>query len=125
MGVAVRTVALSVTGKPRRIGTPVSNPRIWPSVFDSDVPTLGNFDLFHFYRFVVVVVVTVYCLVRIASFVWWWCGFGRGASRVESLVRRYLHVLLLRLRWRRFLYELTVIGGLCVTLVLLLRLHWE
>jgi hypothetical protein len=84
-----------------------------------------QFDLFEFYRFMLTVLVSVYGTIRIALFIWHWHGVT-GRTRVGSaLLYRYLFVLLLRARFRRFAYELITIGGLASILVLLVHLHWR
>jgi len=84
-----------------------------------------HFDLFEFYRFMLTVLVTVYGVVRLAVFIWQWQG-AAGQARVGSaFLYRYLIVLLLRARLRRFAYEFTTIGGLAAILVLLIHLHWR
>ena len=84
---------------------------------------MGGFDLFEFFRFLLSVLVCVYCTCRLATVIWAWQGFGRDGSVGSALLRRYLIALVLRARFRRFLYEFSVIGGLSACLVVLLRLH--
>jgi hypothetical protein len=85
---------------------------------------MPSFDLFELYRFLLASLVCVYVTVRLVAFIWQWQGFGRGGQVGSALLRQYLIVLLLRIRLRRFVYELMVIGGLAAVLVLLLRMHW-
>lgn len=85
---------------------------------------MEHFDLFAFYRFVLAALVCIYGTVRLVMFVWWWQGFGRDGPVGSAMLYRYLIVLLLRARFRRFVYEFAVIGGLVGALVLLLRLHY-
>lgn len=82
------------------------------------------FDLFGFYRFLLAVLVGCYAAIRVGIFVW---HLQRDVDDVlgSALLRRYVTVLLLRMRLRGFLYELSVIGGLTYVLFLLVRLHWR
>ena len=86
---------------------------------------MHDFDLFDFYRFMLTVLVGTYSAVRLAAFIWRWQSGGVRSAVGSTLGYRYLVVLLLRLRFRGFIYEFSVIGGLFVLLVLLIRLHWS
>ena len=83
-----------------------------------------GFDLFEFYRFLLAVLVCVYSTIRLITFIWRWHYAGADGWIGSALVRRYVIVLLLRLRFQRFVYEFLLIGGLATILFLLLRLHW-
>ena len=85
---------------------------------------MGGFDLFEFYRFLLAVLVGCYCTIRLVVLIWRWES-AAGSLLGSAVLRRYVAVLLLRLRFRRFVYELSVIGGLAVVLVLLIRMHWR
>jgi len=84
-----------------------------------------SFDLFHFYRFLLTVVVTVYGLIRLTLFIWRWQGLADRTQGGAMVLYRYFVVLLLRARFRRFLLELSAIGGLAAVLVLLILWHWR
>ena len=84
---------------------------------------MRGFDLFEFYRFLLAVLVCTYGTIKLILFIWYWHRTGGEGWVGPALVRRYVIVLLLRLRFRRFAYEFLVIGGLAGVLVLLLRLH--
>lgn len=84
-----------------------------------------SFDLFHFYRFLLTLLVTVYGLIRLTLFIWQWQGFAGRTQGGAILLYRYFVVLLLRARFRRFLFELCTIGGLAAVLVLLILWHWR
>lgn len=85
---------------------------------------MGAFDLFGFYRFLLAVLVGCYAVIRTGLFVWH-LQRDLDAALGSALARRYLTVLLLRMRLRGFLYELSVMGGLTYVLFLLVRLHWQ
>ena len=84
-----------------------------------------HFDLFEFYRYMLAVLVTVYSVVRLTLFIWRWQGAAGRARGGSEIVYRYLVVLLLRARFRRFAYELAVIGGLLLILAVLIIMHWR
>ncbi len=86
---------------------------------------MGGFDLFEFYRFFLALLVCIYGTARLIAFIWRSSVVGTGGQLSSALLRRYVIVLLLRLRFRRFLYEFVVIGGLASILILLLWLHWR
>ena len=83
-----------------------------------------RFDLFEFYRFVLATLAGVYSLIRLIMIIWWW---QRDADALlgSAMARRYVTVLLFRLRFRRFVYEAVVLGGLTWVLLLLIRSHWQ
>jgi hypothetical protein len=85
---------------------------------------MGHFDLFGFFRFMLAVLVTAYGMIRLIFLIWRWQGISGRVRMGSPVLYRYVIVLLLRARLRRFAYELSVIGGLVVVLVLLIRLHW-
>lgn len=70
------------------------------------------------------VLVSIYTTGRVITFIWQWQVAGEGWFG-SALLHRYVVVLLLRMRFRRFAYELIVIGGLLLLLALLIRAHWE
>ncbi len=86
---------------------------------------MHGFDLFEFYRFLLAVLVCAYGTIRLIVFIWRWQGTMNAGWMGSALLRRYATVLLLRLRFRAFAYELSVIGALTLVLALLLRLHWR
>lgn len=65
-----------------------------------------------------------YTAIRLALLLWRWQEMADDALGT-AMVRRYVVILLLRLRIRRFLPELTAVGALGVVLALLVRLHWQ
>jgi hypothetical protein len=83
-----------------------------------------GFDLFEFYRFMLAVLVGIYGTGRLVTFIWQWQAAANGWLG-SAVLRRYVVVLLLRMRFRRFAYELATIGGLLLTLGLLIHAHWH
>ena len=85
---------------------------------------MPSFDLFEFYRFLLFVLAASYSLVRVVLFIWWW-QVSADSVLGGAMVRRYLSVLLLRVRFWRFLYEFVVMAGLASILLVLIQLHWS
>lgn len=85
---------------------------------------MPSFDLFEFYRFLLFVLAASYSLVRVVFFIWWW-QVSADSVLGGAMVRRYLSVLLLRVRFWRFLYEFVVMAGLASILLVLIQLHWS
>ena len=84
---------------------------------------MRDFDLFEFYRFMLVVLLTVYSTLKLILFIWSWQG-SAGETRLGSkLAYRYAISLLLGVRVHRFLYEFAVILVLSGILVLSILAH--
>ena len=85
------------------------------------------FDLFHLFRWLLGIVVTVYATVVTAQVAWdWWVWLTRpdeGMERPFAMLRQYVLIHGLRLRAVRFWHDLIVIIGLCVIFVLLMWAH--
>ncbi|NOS99896.1 MAG: hypothetical protein HOP29_04655 [Phycisphaerales bacterium] len=79
--------------------------------------------LFEIYRRLLFLAVGVYAVVRSVAFIWRWELAGRGADRTESLLRRYVVSLLVRVRALRFWWEFVQLAALAAILVFLLKLH--
>jgi hypothetical protein len=86
---------------------------------------LSSFDLFHFYRFLLALIASIYSLVQLTIFVWRWQGLAGRTQGASLVLYRYFVVLLLRARFRRFFFELSTIAGLAAVLALLVALHWR
>lgn len=83
-----------------------------------------SFDLFEFYRFLLAALLCIYGTIKLVSFIWQWQGFAAEGRGGVTLAARYLLILLLRLRFRRFALDLIEVSGLVAILAVLLRLHW-
>ncbi len=80
-------------------------------------------DFFQFFRAMLAVACGIYALVVMARSLWSWALYLSGPERTTVLLRRYVLIQFLRLRWRPFVAESMQIvfwGGL---LVVLLRMH--
>ena len=83
-----------------------------------------RFDLFEFYRYLLTLLVSIHCAVRLVSHVYRWQAFDRR-HRWAPRLRRYAVVHLLRLRFRRFWVDATQIAILSAILLLLISRHWR
>ncbi|MBN2561486.1 MAG: hypothetical protein JXQ75_11210 [Phycisphaerae bacterium] len=87
------------------------------------VDVLGGRDLFEVWRLVLGTICTIYALVMTARSLWRWCVYLSGADRTVSMMRSYMIVQLLRLRFRRFTREFVQIG--LWLLILATVLYWH
>ncbi len=82
-----------------------------------------DFDLFEFHRFLLSTAVCTYGIARFIQFIWRWQGLDRHSSDGSAIALRYLVVLLLRLKVRRFAFDFFQIAGLITIFVLLILSH--
>jgi hypothetical protein len=80
-----------------------------------------DFDLFNFFRSWLGWVVAIYCSIVTARWLWDLLGYVRSTDRTIAMVRRYVAVQLLRIRWRGFWYDLLI----CVLLTVAFFLLWH
>lgn len=80
-------------------------------------------DLFHIFRWLLGIVVTVYATVVLIQSLWSWWVWLAQPDRHFALLRRYLMVHGLRLRLSRFLGEVAICVLLCVVFGLLMYAH--
>ena len=78
-------------------------------------------DLFYFWRWLLVVVCTIYWLVCLGQSLWRWYEYLWAQTRSAALMRRYLVVQFLRVRVHRFTLELVQI---VVLLALFAGITW-
>jgi hypothetical protein len=84
---------------------------------------MGGFDFFHLFRFMLAIFATAYTLIGIGQFAWQWRRDSAAAGRGEALMRRYLIVQFLRIKTRRFLWDLLEIAALLAVLFYLVGRH--
>ncbi len=82
-----------------------------------------DIDLFHLFRWMLVVVCTVYATLQLVSSLWGWHEYLSPSKRETAVLRRYVLLQLLRLRVHRFLWELLQIVTLLGALAYLVWLH--
>ena len=79
-------------------------------------------DLFVMYRWLLVIVCTVYTLLCLGQTLFGWLLYF-GQSRRTQVLGHYAFVLLLRTRFRRFSRDLWEIGALLAILGVVVYLH--
>lgn len=83
----------------------------------------ARLDLFQFWRFLLVVVCTIYAGIVTIRSAWGWAVLLAEPRKATMLLRQYLILHMLRVRFGPFARELTLIGLLIVAMVLLVRFH--
>ena len=81
-------------------------------------------DLFTLYRWLLAWVVTVYCTVLTAQSMWTWYVWLNSSDRYIAIVRRYVIVAALRLKFRTFWGELLICLLLSVAFGLMCKAQW-
>ncbi len=84
---------------------------------------MTDIDLFNFFRWTLGTVVTIYATIITVQSLWEWYVWLAGEDRYISLVRRYVIVHGLRLRFTSFWWDVVVCILLCLMFVLLWRAH--
>jgi hypothetical protein len=80
-------------------------------------------DFFNFFRYVLGTIATVYATVLTLQSLWGWYVFLAGGDKYISMLRRYLVVHGLRLRFKTFWGDVIICGLLCLVFLILLRAH--
>jgi len=84
---------------------------------------LADFDLFFFWRRVLVIACTIYAIIRLAQTARTWYGRLSGRGRHVTIARQYLLIQLLRISPRRFIWELFDLAVLAALAGVLIYLH--
>ncbi len=84
---------------------------------------MPNIDFFNFFRYVLAVVVTIYATVVTLQSLWGWYVWLAGSDKYVSLIRRYVIVHGLRLRFRAFWGDVIISLLLCITFIILWQAH--
>lgn len=84
---------------------------------------MPDVDLFNFYRIVLGVVVTIYATLVTGQSLYGWYIYLTGSDRYIGLLRRYVIVQALRMRWRAFWGDLIICILLSIAFLLLWRAH--
>ncbi|MHC4442129.1 MAG: hypothetical protein ACYTF1_01625 [Planctomycetota bacterium] len=85
---------------------------------------LGNIDLFHMFRWMLATVCTVYVIVCTFKSIVAWLKYFQS-SRETAVMGRYATLLLIRLRFRRFFWDLCQILILTAILAWVLYAHYK
>lgn len=82
-----------------------------------------SIDLFDFFRWMLAIIVTIYVSLVTLQSLWGWYVWLAGSDKYISLLRRYLVVQGLRLRFKTFWGDVIICLLLCVVFLLMWRLH--
>jgi hypothetical protein len=82
---------------------------------------LPTVDLFAFFRWMLAWIVTIYVTVVTLRFAWGWVVWLAGSDKYVSMLRRYLILQGLRLRFSTFFGDLVISVLLCIAFALLWR----
>ena len=84
---------------------------------------MPDIDFFNFFRYALGWVVTIYATVVMLQSLWGWYLWLAGEDKYISLVRRYMIVHGLRLRFKTFWGDVIICGLLCVIFFILWHAH--
>src|SRR5436853_7849558 len=87
---------------------------------DSPMPQI---DFFNFFRIGLGWIVTIYATIVTLQSLWGWYVWLAGSDKYISLVRRYVIVQGLRLRFKAFWGDVLICILLCVAFVILWHAH--
>jgi hypothetical protein len=80
-------------------------------------------DFFDFFRYALSIVVTIYATIITAQSLWGWYVYLSSGDRYITMVRRYVIVHGLRLRFAAFWGDVVICILLCVAFLLMWRIH--
>jgi hypothetical protein len=80
-----------------------------------------SIDFFNFWRIGLAWVVTIYCTIITVQSLWGWYVWLAGSDKYVSMLRRYLILHSLRLRFRRFGPDVLV----CILLTVAFCIMWH
>jgi hypothetical protein len=84
---------------------------------------MPDVDFFNFFRYLLGTVVTIYATIVTLQSLWGWYVFLAGRDKYISIMRRYLIVHGLRLRFKTFWGDVIVCVLLCVVFFILWHAH--
>lgn len=84
---------------------------------------MPRIDFFNFFRWMLSIVATVYATVITLQSLWGWYVWLAGQDRYISLVRRYVIVHGLRLRFSAFWGDVLVCALLCAAFLIMWHSH--
>lgn len=82
-----------------------------------------SLDLFDFFRYALATVATIYATVITLQSLWTWYVWLAGGDKYVGMLRRYLIVHGLRLRFSTFWGDVLICILLCVTFLILWHAH--
>jgi hypothetical protein len=84
---------------------------------------MPEIDLFNFFRWALFVFVSIYCTLITAQSLWSWYVWLATDDRYMSILRRYVVVHSLRLRFASFWGDVLICGLLCIVFVIMMYAH--
>ncbi|HET6247085.1 MAG TPA: hypothetical protein VFE47_05240 [Tepidisphaeraceae bacterium] len=84
---------------------------------------MRHIDFFNFFRYALALIVTVYATVVTLQSLWGYYVWLMGQEKYVSLLRRYLIVHSLRLRFRTFWGDVLICLLLCVAFLIMWHAH--
>jgi hypothetical protein len=85
---------------------------------------MPDVDLFQFFRISVGWVATIYATIVAAQSLYGWYVYFSSADRYTGMMRRYVFVQALRLRFRAFWGDVLISLLLCVAFLLIWQAHY-
>lgn len=84
---------------------------------------MTDLDPFHFFRLTVAWIATIYASIITLQSLWGWVVYLSGGDRYVTMIRRYVLLHALRLRFKAFWGDVIICILLCIVFFLLWRLH--
>ncbi len=84
---------------------------------------MPEIDLFNFFRWALFVFVSIYCTLITAQSLWSWYVWLASDDRYITILRRYVIVHGLRLRFGTFWGDVLICGLLCIVFALMMWAH--
>lgn len=85
--------------------------------------SMPQIDFFNFFRYALATVVTIYATIVTLQSLWGWYVWLAGGEKYVSMLRRYLLLHGLRVRFRTFGGDVLVCILLCVAFLILMHAH--
>ena len=84
---------------------------------------MPDVDFFNFFRYVLGTIVTIYATILTLQSLYGWYVWLAGSDKYMSMLRRYVIVHGLRLRFKTFWGDVIICGLLCVMFLILWHIH--
>lgn len=84
---------------------------------------MPDIDLFNFFRWALFVFVSIYATLITVQSLWGWYVWLMTDDRYIAILRRYVVIHGLRLRFRTFWGDVLICGLLCVVFLLMMWAH--
>jgi hypothetical protein len=85
--------------------------------------SVPDIDFFNFWRYLLGIIATIYATVVTAQSLWGWYVWLTGEDKYISIVRQYVIVHGLRLRFKTFWGDVLICLLLCVAFLILCHAH--